>query len=62
MNDSGASWLDTLLNGASTGLSDIGSVFSSLERLGQALINPETYIRAFMVVFGLVLMLAALKY
>jgi hypothetical protein len=62
---SGGSWLDQLLGipgQVSTGISDFTSFFGAMERLGQALTDPHTYVRIFMVLFGLWLILGAIKY
>jgi hypothetical protein len=63
--DTSSSWLDQLLGAPSTigtTIGDITGFFTALEKLGAALTNPQTYVRIFMVLFGLFLMFGAFKY
>lgn len=61
----GTSWLDQLLGipgQISTGFDSFTAMFTAMERLGTALMNPETWERIFMVIFGFVLIYGAFKY
>lgn len=53
-------WIDELLTpGDAFGF---GGIFDRLSRLGDTLSDPRTYLRIFMVVFGMLLIFGALSY
>lgn len=58
MNDDSSNWIDRLLGGGNS----IADTFNSVERLFEVLSDPQTYFRAFMVVFGFVIIIAAIRY
>lgn len=56
------SWIDELFGTAGTAVTDVTGTFTALEAVGAALIDPQTYIRIFMVIFGFLLVLGSFRY
>lgn len=56
------SWIDELFGTADTAVTDTTSALAALESVGAALIDPQTYVRIFMVIFGFLLVLGAFRY
>lgn len=57
----GIDWIDELLNPGDT-LGGIGDFFGTLQRVGELLADPRTYLRIFMIIFGVLLIFGALNY
>lgn len=56
------SWIDELFGTAGTAVTDVTGTLGALEAVGAALIDPQTYVRIFMVIFGFLLVLGSFRY
>lgn len=55
-------WIDELLGFPGDIFGGLSDMFAAMGRLGEILSDPQTYVRIFMVVFGVLLIFGALRY